>query len=249
MTLTFRDSWGSGLVLVALLVTGRAASEEARQALPPAASAERAPPPAPSSTPAGRCDIPPPGAASGASEAPPPPVKGFDAWGHFMVGLHFGVAGDVDRDGTKSPLDPSFGLNLRGDVAIARYVLIGPFVQFGAWHPDPSPSRNYYVDFDFFLRARIPITTASTNFQFWAGVPIGLTLSVLGQGVDDASSGGVGWNVGALLGGAMHFTPKVGAFAELGWLRHAMSHRGYVGQDLDFRMAQWILNVGFVLRN
>jgi hypothetical protein len=184
-------------------------------------------------------------------EPPPPPVKRFEAWGHSMMGFHLGFSGDVERDGNKSALDSTLGFNLRADVPIEGYLLVGPLIQFGAWRPDvsPTPSRNYYVDFDFFLRARLPITTPSTNFQLWAGVPIGLTADILGEDVAGASSVGFGWNIGVLFGGAVHFTPKFGLFAELGWLQHKMSHAGDTGPDLDFRLAQWNFNIGFVLRN
>jgi hypothetical protein len=163
-----------------------------------------------------------------------------------MLGFHYGFSGDAEQDGVTNPMASTFGFNLRGDVPIERYLVLGPLIQFGAWRPDtsPAPSRNYYVDVDLYMRARLPITTSSMNLQLWAGVPIGLTLDFLGGEVGGATGGGFGWNVGAMLGGAVHFTPKFGLFTEIGWTQHKMAHAA--DPDVDFRLTQWILNVGFV---
>jgi len=140
---------------------------------------------------------------------------------------------------------------VRSDIPVAGYLLLGPLLQFGAWRADqsPAPDRNYYADIDFYLRARVPIATASTNFQVWAGVPIGISFDFLGEDVPDTAAMGFGWNIGVLLGGAVHFTPRFGLFAELGWLQHKMSHGSDAGPDLDFRLSQWNLNLGFALKN
>ena len=202
-----------------------------------------------------RCEPPSPAHAVSLEatpyEPPPPKVKPFDSRSHTLLGFHLGFAGDVDRDGRGDPLATTLGFNVRGDAPIARYVLLGPMLQLGAWQPDVTPDRssNYYVDLDLVLRARLPITTATTNVQLWLGVPIGLTLDFLGDEIPNVSPLGFGWNVGVLAGGAVHFTPKFGLFAELGWLQHKISHEAELGQDRDFRLAQWNFNVGFAFRN
>jgi hypothetical protein len=184
-------------------------------------------------------------------EPPPPLPKAFGDLKFFMLGFHYGFSGDVEAGGLQTPADSTFGFNLRGDVPIERYLLLGPLVQFGAWRPDltPTPSRNFYIDISLFIRGRIPITTESTNFQIWAGVPVGLTFDILGQSIAGASDMGIGWNVGVSVGGAVHFTPKLGMFAELGWLQHKIRHSGDQGQAVDFRLAQTVFNVGFVFRD
>jgi hypothetical protein len=197
-----------------------------------------------------RCEPALPGAMGQIQEIPPPPVKSFDQWRFFMLGFHYGFSGEVERDDVNvNALDPTIGFNLRGDIPIERYLVVGPLLQFGAWRPDvsPAPSRNYYIDVDLFLRGRIPISTASTNFQLWAGVPVGFTLDALGQEAPGVSTVGIGWNIGVLLGGAVHFTPKFGLFAELGWLQHKITHTA--DQNLYFRLGQWNTNLGFVFRN
>jgi hypothetical protein len=182
-------------------------------------------------------------------EPPPPPQVSFEARGHSMIGFHLGFSGDVEQSGTESSLASTLGFNVRGDVPIERYVLIGPLLQFGAWRPESAPNRNYYADLDFYLRGRIPFPNTPTSFQIWAGIPIGLTMDFLGQDIPETSGVGIGWNVGFLVGGAAHLSPKFGLFAEVGWLQHKISHDSTTGNDLDFRLTQWTFNIGFVLRN
>jgi hypothetical protein len=183
-------------------------------------------------------------------EPPPPLAKAFEDRRFFMMGFHYGFGGTFEQ-GAEVPADSTFGFNLRGDVPVERYLLLGPLLQFGAWRPDvtPTPSRNFYIDLSLFVRGRIPITTESTNYQIWAGVPIGITFDILGQSIPGASDVGLGWNVGVSLGGAVHFTPKFGLFAEIGWLQHKVRHTGDAGQPIDFRLAQGVFNLGFVFRD
>ena len=178
-------------------------------------------------------------------------MRPFADGSFVMLGFHYGFPGNVETQLGSSPLvstplDSTYGFNLRGDVPIERYLLLGPLIQFGTWRPETPPgSRSYYIDIDLYVRGRIPITTKSTNFQVWAGVPIGLTFQLLGPEVVNTSDAGLGWNVGFLGGGAVHFTPKIGLFAEVGWVQHKVTHSG----DPDsfyVRLSQWILNVGFV---
>jgi hypothetical protein len=178
----------------------------------------------------------------------PPPVKPFDERSFFMLGFHYGFAGDVELDPNSAALASTLGFNLRGDVPIERFLVLGPLFQFGAWRPDvsPAPSRSYYIDADLYIRARLPITTQSTNFQFWLGVPIGLTFDILGTDAAGVSAAGLGWNVGIMGGGAVHFTPKLGLFAEIGWIQHKVTHDAE--PNFYVRLAQWNLNLGFVFR-
>jgi hypothetical protein len=183
----------------------------------------------------------------------PPPLKPWEDRGFFMLGFHYGFSGDVETEvgpiASSSPLASTFGFNLRGDVPIERYLVLGPLFQFGAWRADltPAPSRSYYVDADLYIRGRIPISAKSTNFQLWVGVPIGFTFHMLGPELLNVSGAGLGWNVGFMGGAAVHFTPKVGLFAEVGWVQHKVTHDAEP-DNYYVRIAQWILNVGFVFR-
>jgi len=165
-----------------------------------------------------------------------------------MLGFHYGFSGNAELGPNSPALVSTYGFNLRGDVPIERFLVLGPLFQFGTWREDvtPAPSRSYYIDADLYIRGRLPITAKSTNFQLWVGVPIGLTFDIRGAEVEGVSSAGLGWNVGILGGGAVHFTPKLGLFAELGWQQHKVTHDAE--PNFYVRLAQWKLNVGFVFR-
>jgi len=181
---------------------------------------------------------------------PPPPKNNLGKRVHTMLAFHMGFGGSVEEDGTKTDLLTTYGVNVRTDFPVVRYLLIGPLVQFGAWRPEEPANitRDYYLDIDLFVRGRVPIELDSMGFQLWGGVPIGLTFSLLGEDHAQYLDGfGVGWNVGVLFGGAVHFTKRFGMFAEVGWLQHRMSHDRQVGTGSDdFKLSQTNCNLGFV---
>jgi hypothetical protein len=182
---------------------------------------------------------------------PPAPLapRGFADRDYSGLAFHMGFGGSVSRNGVSSDLDTTLGVSIRGDIPIIRYMLIGPLVNFGSWRPDISgSSHGYYLDIDFYLRGRIPIDLDKIGLSFWAGIPIGFTMNFLdgnlGAGLDGF---GIGWNVGVLVGGAVHFTPRFGMFSEIGWLQHKMSHDGRDGSpSADFTLSQGIFNIGFI---
>lgn len=192
-----------------------------------------------------------PGAAPAAPyEPPPPPKKAFLEQSHTLLAFHYGFPGSLEADGQAGSSASTLGFNLRSDTPVAGYVLIGPMLQMGSWASDlPDADHSYYFDLDFVLRLRLPITTPKLNYQAWVGMPVGITVDVLGPDVNDVSSVGLGWNIGVLFGGAVHFTPKFGLFAEGGWLQHRITHSGGEVQDLDLVLQQWCLNLGIVVRN
>ena len=218
--------------LLALLLAGRLAAQE-------------------SATPEQPHEPPLPG-GSGARpyEPPPPPVKPFASRAHNLVGFHLGFPGNLNRDGAEQDLATTLGFMLRGDMPVADYVLLGPMLQFGSWRPDqnPAPNHSYYVDLDLVVRFRAPITTSKLNYQLWLGMPVGVSVGIPSSDFDGASPG-IGWNIGVLFGGALHFTPKFGLFAETGWEQHRLTHTREGQSDLDLKLQQALLNVGLVLRN
>lgn len=179
---------------------------------------------------------------------------------HSALGFHMGFGGklesssdlgDVDQD-----LDTTYGVNLRSDLPVARYLLLGPLFQLGVYRSDrdPKPNRDYYVDVDLYVRGRIPIEFERLALQVWGGIPIGLTLSFLGStssgtsGTRNELSGfGVGWNYGFLVGGAIHFSKTFGMFAEAGWMSHRASHDfANRSGDVSLKLSQTNLNLGFM---
>lgn len=184
-------------------------------------------------------------------EPPAPREKGFAERSHTLLGFHAGFPGQLTQDGRELSSSSTLGFNVRGDTPLAKYVLLGPMLQLGAWSADvePEPSRSYAIDLDLVLRLRLPITTSGPSYQLWLGMPVGLTIDILGDEVDHVAPYGLGWNIGVLLGGAVHVSSKLGLFAETGWLQHKLTHTADVGPDLDFVLQKWCVNVGLAVRN
>jgi hypothetical protein len=189
--------------------------------------------------------MPPPGPPI--VEPPPPPRRSFAELSHSMLAFHYGFSQTVEVGGDDGPRSSVLGVNARTDMPVVKYFVVGPLLEFGTYEPA------YYFDLDITLRVRLPIEAGATRFQFWAGMPIGLTFSFLKDDfarsfAPDLDGFALGWNVGVLLGGAVHFSREFGLFTELGWQQHKMSHdrvtTGSVGLVLD----PWIWNVGFVFR-
>jgi hypothetical protein len=200
-----------------------------------------------------RCEALPPGGVYEPPPPPPPPKNALDR-DHDMLGLHLGLGGSVDENSASRDLATTYGATLRMDFPVVRYLLIGPLFQFAGWRRDiEDATYDYYTDVDFYLRGRVPIPLGGeAGAEFWAGVPIGLTLSFLGPDRTDQqglSGFSAGWNVGVMLGGAILFTRKFGLFTEVGWMQHKVHHEsestGF--PDVTFTWSQTLLNVGFVL--
>lgn len=201
--------------------------------------------------------------ATGIYEPPPPPPKPTETFReriHSGLAFHMGFGGSRETDAAtghaRADLDTTYGANLRSDIPVAGYLLLGPWFQFAAHRADrsPKPDRDFLVDVDFYLRGRLPVELDRVALQLWAGVPVGLSLSFLGE--TSASNGGnpnrlsgfgVGWNIGLLAGGAVHFTKKFGMFVEGGWLRHRVGH-AYEDRegDVSLVLSQTSVNLGFM---
>jgi hypothetical protein len=198
-----------------------------------------------------RCEPPPAQSRAPTTYEPPaPPLKEFEERSHALFGFHLGFPGNLNTDGRDGDSDSALGFNLRADNPIAKYVLLGPMLQFGSWRPESTPaaSHDYYVDLDVVLRFRAPLTTSKLNYQLWVGMPVGVSVGVPGKDLRDASVG-YGWNIGVLFGGALHFVPKFGLFAEVGWEQHRITHPDGAQPDFDFKLQQALLNLGVVVRN
>src|SRR5882672_11065030 len=153
-----RRAFSRGLWALMALASARQASAQARDARPPAGAPACLPacregyvchggqclstcnPPCPADQiciEGRRCDYAVPQRA--VFEPPLPPAKTFDDRRFFMVGFHYGFPGDVEANGAQTSPDSTLGFNLRSDVPIERYLLLGPLVQFGSWRADVTP--------------------------------------------------------------------------------------------------------------
>ena len=193
------------------------------------------------------CEVGPP-RPGGVAEPPPPRRIPFEERNFSMIGFHYGFPSDVMQNGAEGPHGPALGINLRSDVPVAGYLLVGPMFEFASYEP------GYYFDLDFYIRARVPIDAKEVQFQLWAGMPIGLTFSFLSDDYalafePDLDGFSLGWNIGVLFGGAVHFSRNFGIYSELGWQQHKMSHDRLGGGEVDLVFKPWVWNVGFVLKN
>jgi hypothetical protein len=188
-----------------------------------------------------RCEPRPPG---GVQEPLPPARVPFEERSHSMAAFHYGFSSNVVVNEADGPRGPVLGANIRSDVPVAGYLLVGPMLEFGSYEP------GYYFDLDVYLRARVPIDAKSVKIQIWAGIPVGLTFSFLSGDFARTLDGfALGWNVGVLLGGAVHVSREFGLFTEGGWQQHKMSHdRAAGGGDIDLVLKPWVWNAGFVFR-
>lgn len=192
-----------------------------------------------------RCDYAPP--AGPVYEPPPPRPVTFAERTHSLLAFHYGFSSTVDEAGAEGPQTSVLGVNVRTDTPVAKYLLVGPMLEFGVYEPA------YYFDLDLTLRARVPIDAKSVQLQLWAGMPIGLTFSFLKDEYatsfrPNLDGFALGWNIGVLFGGAVHFSKEFGLFTEFGWQQHIMSHARVTTGSVELVLHPWIWNVGLVFR-
>jgi hypothetical protein len=165
-----------------------------------------------------------------------------------MLAFHYGFPSDLEVAGEDRPSDSVLGINLRTDTPIAKYVLIGPMLEFSWYEP------GYTFDLDLYLRGRIPIDAGTVKLQFWAGVPLGLSFSFLSDDFStsfrpDLQGFALGWDVGVLAGGAIHLSRQFGLFTEFGWQRHDVSHPRSTDGSVELVLESPVWNVGLVFRD
>jgi hypothetical protein len=176
-------------------------------------------------------------------EPPVPKPVAFANRSYQMLAFHYGFPSDVEFNGEKGAHGSALGVNLRSDVPVVPYFLVGPMLEFASYDP------GYYFDLDLLLRARLPIDAKSVQFQLWVGMPVGLTFSFLRERyAREFDSFALGWNIGVLGGGAIHLSREFGLFTEFGWQQQKMTHDRVTGGSVKFRLAPVVWNIGLVFR-
>lgn len=135
-------------------------------------------------------------------------------------GLWLGFGGDAEWDGDAEfagDLETTVGGQFGVDVVATRYFSLGGEARIGAvkWKVD---DRSKLIDLDFKPRLRLPLRNAP--IEFYATVPVGLTVPRLARLGEDPVDTRVGWNLGA--GGGVNFfiTEDFGLNVEPMWLMH-----------------------------
>lgn len=150
-------------------------------------------------------------------------------------GLWLGFNGDADIDGDHEfagDLKTTVGGQVGVDAVVLRHLSLGGEARFGAvrWKVGDSSKL---IDLDFKPRLRFPLRSAPV--EFYATVPVGITIPRVPDNAPDAKTG---WNFGAGAGINFFFTKDIGINAEPMWLMHDFG---------DYRLKQFSLFLNLVL--
>jgi hypothetical protein len=151
----------------------------------------------------------------------------------IAANLALGFAGELDgflktsalggsTSHTDVSLDPTVGLDLRGELPVADFLVIGAWFELlGVLTDQSGAEREETFSFDAFARGRWVFEIAPREFfiEPYVLLPIGFSMAVLPDG-----GGGdrlwPGWNTGVLAGAQFLHGSGFGGYLELGW-RHA----------------------------
>jgi hypothetical protein len=150
---------------------------------------------------------------------------------NFRVGgnLALGVAGELDSQVNDTrgdtDLDPSVGFDLRGELPVLDFLVVGGFFEFLSVQTDTSGSeREETFSFDGYLRARwvFEVVDRTLWLEPYVLLPIGFSMAVLPDGPDGGTADDIwpGWNTGVFAGAQVIHQSGFGGYLELGW-RHA----------------------------
>ncbi len=174
--------------------------------------------------------------------------------------LALGLAGELDTHAesnagtleTESDLDPSVGFDLRGELPLLDFLVLGGWFEFLSYEVDASGAeREETFSFDAFVRIRwVFEAIANTLFiEPYVLLPFGFSMAVLPD--DDGSGDDIwpGWNTAVLAGAQILHESGFGGYLELGW-RHAEVYqdRTVLGADVRFSyiVNELAMNLGFV---
>lgn len=175
----------------------------------------------------------------------------------IAANLALGLAGELDTyvgdAHFDADLDPSVGFDLRGELPVLDFLVIGAWFEFmGTLVDAPDMEREESLGFDVYVRGRWVFEAVADTFfiEPYVLLPIGLTLGIL---PDDDGSGDdifVGWNTAALFGAQFLHASGFGGYLELGW-RHAEVYHDQTVVLLGTRQVSLVvnemaLNIGFV---
>jgi len=170
----------------------------------------------------------------------------LDAYTNFESSAIPDQHGDTD-------LDPSIGFDLRGEIPVLDFLVVGGQFEFLSYLIDATDAeREETFSFDAYVRARwVFEAVADTLFiEPYLMIPLGFTMAVLPDPDGSGDEIWPGWNTAALLGCQILHGSGFGGFVELGW-RHAEAYTSrdviLIGQaDLSLVLNEMALNVGFV---
>lgn len=138
----------------------------------------------------------------------------------FRLGFAGKIRVDVGAVGGSVGADTSPGVDLRGDLPIAKYVTLGPQVSIYAARPDfPGLDRNIFVDLSPFLKGRYPFFAGKKKAEVYGLFQVGFTMAFLRRSTLASDRFGPGWNIGLTPGFQIMLARRFGLVTEFGWLR------------------------------
>jgi hypothetical protein len=173
----------------------------------------------------------------------------------LLGNLALGFAGELDSQVNdargEADLDPSVGFDLRVEVPVLDFLVIGAQFEFLGILTDASGAeREEMFGFDGYVRLRWAFdVTSDFVIEPYLFLPLGFAMAVLPD--DDGSGDDIwpGWNTGAMAGAQFIHDSGFGGYLELGW-RHAEAYYDTsvfgVSVDASLILNELALNVGFV---
>ena len=172
------------------------------------------------------------------------------------VGGYFGLAGDLESEAgdlsATSDLDPTLGIWTRLEGPLHSFFVLGGQLAALFWQPknNASDERGRLIDISLYPKGRFPYQLEKAAGEVYAMLPVGFSASIIPDAdIDGVKTFGAGWHIGLLFGVQHFFTDSFGGLFELGWMRHAATHKddGFGGPDIEFSFNQFVLNVGIVV--
>ena len=171
--------------------------------------------------------------------------------------LALGLAGELDTHAntalgsgsTEADLDPSVGFDLRGELPLLDFLVLGGWFQFMSYEVDASSAeREETFSFDAYLRIRWVFEAIANTLYIepYVLLPFGFSMAVLPD--DDGSGDDVypGWNTAVLAGAQILHESGFGGYLELGWRHAEVYHDHRVFGELSLVVNEMAMNLGFV---
>ena len=160
----------------------------------------------------------------------------------FRIGFAGKIRSDPGVGGTSVDADSSPGVDLRGDIPVAKYVTLGPQLSVYAVRADfPNLDRNPVVDVSPFIKGRYPFRAGKKKAEAYGLFQVGLSMVFLRESTGASDRFGPGWNIGLTPGFQILLRRRFGLLTELGWLR---TQGNFTGGNLILNQGVW--RIGFV---
>lgn len=161
----------------------------------------------------------------------------------FRIGFAGKIRADPGVGATASvEADSSPGVDLRGDIPVAKHVTLGPQLSVYAIRADfPSLDRNPVVDISPFVKGRYPFRAGRKKAEAYGLFQVGLSMVFLRDSTGASDRFGPGWNIGLTPGFQVLLRPRFGLLTELGWLR---TQGNFDAGNLILNQGVW--RIGFV---